>query len=197
MRFDPRYTLPAGALAIVILVVIFVQLCGSESTPKVDESVLNTGATATLGPTFTPGPSPTPGPPSETPGATEAAPATVPPDAPGTKEERDVLRQQDLAALQAALQQYQDEHDEYPDSKGGIQTFCVYREIDAGCKLDEFLSQLPQDPLGNPAKNGYHYTSDGSEYTVYAQREADQAPQCAEHPAPLKSFKSLMCVTGP
>jgi hypothetical protein len=183
-RVDLRTILPAAVLGLVVLVIIFVQLCGREHVaPLGDVTPL---ARATLASTFTPGPSPTPGLVEAT--ATQAA--QVGGDA------RDQTRQQDLTAIQQALEQYRLDHNGYPDSQGNVQTLCVFKEFDLGCKLEPLLNPLPVDPLGEQTTNGYWYTSDGTTYTVYAQRESDLVPECSEHPQFIKA-KSLMCVRPP
>ena len=189
VRVDLRAVIPAAALVVVVLVIIFVELCGREDVePLVGVPTVVPGETATLGPTFTPGPSPTAGP--EEPTATEEAPS-------GGKEERDNVRMEDLAALQTALEQYREEKGAYPSTDGNVQTLCAFLDADAGCDLEEVLSPLPQDPLGDPARNGYWYVATGRRYTIYAQRESDRFPECDEHPDHLKNFDSLLCVQGP
>ena len=194
IRLDFRFLLPASAFLIVVIVIFFVELCGRQDTPNVKQLVAQGAATGTAAPTFTPGPSPTPGP---TAAATAAPGVTVPPNAPGTGEERDTVRQGDLEKVRAALEQYKTKNDKYPSSSGGTQSLCVYVDNDAGCKLRDFLDPLPEDPLGEPAKNGYFYTSDGKTYTVYAQREGTLLAECPVHPEHLKGFKSIYCVQGP
>jgi hypothetical protein len=184
-RVDLRAILPAAVLGLVVLVIIFVQLCGREHVqPLGDVTPL---ARATLASTFTPGPSPTVGLAEAT--ATQAA--QVGGDA------RDQTRQQDLTVIQQALAQYRLDHNGYPDSKGNIQTLCVFKEFDLGCKLEALLNPLPIDPLGEATTNGYWYVSDGTIYTLYAQRESDLVPECSEHPQFVKVFKSVMCVRSP
>lgn len=177
-----------AALAIVIFAIIVVQICGREDVKTPTSLATPGGPTATLGPTFTPGPSPTPGPRTVTP--TGQAPA-------GDANQRDAKRAQDIAAIQAALAQYFQKHTNYPTTNGNVQSLCVFRDSDAGCHLEEFLTPLPQDPLGNPAANGYFYASTGTAYTLYANREGGQLPECAEHPDHLRDIKSLYCVKGP
>ena len=105
-RFDTRYALPIAGFVIVLLVLVFVQLCGTEDAPELDESLLVARATATVAPTFTPGPSPTPGPVTPTPER------VVSEGVPGTGEERDQARLQDLDAIQTALALHLDERGE-------------------------------------------------------------------------------------
>jgi len=187
VRVDLRAALPVVALAIVVLSIIIVELCGRDDVqgPTAQPTA---GPTATVGPTFTPGPSPTPGGATETP--TGEAPA-------GDPDQRDAVRAQDLVAIQQALEQFRSDEGEYPNTNGNIQTLCVFEDSDAGCALQDILSPLPQDPLGDPAMNGYFYASDGATYTLYATREGDQPAECSEHPDHLGRIDSLSCVRGP
>jgi hypothetical protein len=184
-RVDLRAILPAAVLGLVVLVIIFVQLCGREHVaPLGDVTPL---ARATLASTFTPGPSPTAGLIETT--ATQAA--QVGGDA------RDQTRQQDLTAIQQVLEQYRLGHNGYPDTKGNIQTLCAFKEFDLGCKLEALLNPLPIDPLGEQTANGYWYVSDGTTYTLYAQRESALLLECSDHPPFLHAFKSVVCVRSP
>ena len=112
-------------------------------------------------------------------------------------EQRDAVRQQDLEAIQEALAEYREENGSYPDTGGGVQSLCVFAELDAACALRDFLGPLPQDPLGNGPNDGYWYQSTGAEFTVYALRESAQLTECPEQPAHLARFDSLLCVQGP
>jgi hypothetical protein len=184
-RVDLRAILPAAVLGLVVLVIIFVQLCGREHVaPLGDVTPL---ARATLASTFTPGPAPTVGLVEAT--ATQAA--EVGGDA------RDQTRLQDLTAIQQALEQYRLDHNGYPDTKGNIQTLCVFKNFDLGCKLEALLNPLPIDPLGQETTNGYWYESQSTAYALYAQRESDVVPECSDHPPFLNAFKSVMCVRSP
>lgn len=180
VRLDLRAVLPIAALAIVVLVIILVQLCGTEDVnpqaQRPDESPLPTNVP------FTPGPSPTPGP-------------TATPDPAGGS--RDLERLIDLTAVEQALDEYREENGSYPSTDGNIQTLCAFTEFDRGCALLDVLDPLPSDPRGDPGSNGYWYTSDGTSFVVYAQREGDQIPACAEHPAHLATFAAVLCVQGP
>jgi len=195
IRINLRAVLPVAIFALIVFIIIFVQLCGTEDVkPLTDQTPL---AQATRAPTFTPGPGATTATPG--PGAT-AAPAG--PTATAVSQagagDRDQVRSQDLTQLQAALAQYKTEHDDkYPSTGGGIQTLCVYKDNDKGCALEDVLSTLPVDPLGNAAEDGYWYKSDGTSYTLYAQRESTAVPECPDHPQHLQKFKSLMCVLSP
>lgn len=195
VRLDLRAVLPVAALGVIILVIIFVELCGREDTPSESPPLVEAPTevpttpepTPTPGPTATPGPSPTPAPEEAT--ATQELVAGA--------EERDAARLADLESVQQALEEYHDERGDYPDSGGNVQSLCVF-DADAGCQLEEFLSPIPIDPLGEPiAENGYWYQSDGDEFTVYAQRETDQFPECPQHPEHLEDLDSVLCIQGP
>ena len=189
VRLDLRAVLPIAALAIIILIIIFVELCGREDIESlVQQPQQQPGlATATLGPTFTPGPSPTVGP---------TVPTVSPTPMPGGGD-RDAIRVRDLQSLQAALQLYFADHDEFPNNEETIQTLCVFTEFDVGCDLLEVLDELPVDPVGDASTNGYWYVSDGSSYRLYGQRESDSFPECIEHPEFLVDIDSVLCFSGP
>lgn len=189
VQLDLRAALPIAGLAIVILVIIFLELCGRSDT---NLPTVVAGPTATVGPTFTPGPSPTVGP-TPTLSPDEATATFV---ASSGDELRDATRQENMVALQAALAQYRDKHGQYPTTSGNIQTLCAFTETDAGCVLQEFLDPLPIDPLGDPVR-GYWYASTGDSYTLYSQRESGALAECDEHPDHLRDYDSLLCVRGP
>ena len=130
----------------------------------------------------------------------EPSPTPVPEEteeAPGAAADRDAQRVADLEAVAGVLQQYREEHGAYPDTGGGIQTLCVFVELDEGCALND-IDRIPaHDPLGDASVNGYWYASDGRSFVVYAQRETDGPPECDEHPDHLGRFDSLICVRGP
>lgn len=186
VRLDLRIVLPVAALGVVVLAIIVVELCGREDIRPLAEAPTTVENPSPLPVTPpTPGPSPTPGPPTPTP----------PPVTGG--DERDVTRQQDLDRIAQALEEYREENDSYPDTGGQVQSLCVF-EADAGCELAEFLDAIPFDPMGEPiSENGYWYSSTGDTYSVYAQRESDQVPECPDHPGHLEGIDSLMCVQGP
>ncbi len=187
VRLDPRAVLSIAVLAIIILVIIFVELCGREDIDSLVQQPQPDSATATLGPTFTPGPSPTVGP---------TVPTVSPTPMPGGRD-RDAIRVEDLQSLQFALQAYFADHDEFPSNEGTIQTLCVFTEFDVGCGLLEILDELPSDPAGDASTSGYWYVSDGSAYTLYGQRESDSFPECLERPEFLVDIESLLCFSGP
>lgn len=179
LRLDLRAVVPIVALTTVVLIIIFVQLCGSED---VDPLAQGNGAPILTATPFTPGPSPTPGP-------------TATPDPAGPA--RDLTRRLDLATIERALGEYRQDNGSYPNTNGNIQTLCAFGEVDFGCALLEVLDPIPSDPLGNPGGNGYWYASDGETYIVYSQRESEQIAACPDHPVHLQGFASLLCVQGP
>ncbi len=113
-----------------------------------------------------------------------------------TARQRDVTRTQDLGALQLVIETFAAERGSYPDTGGGVQSLCVFRDLDVGCVLLQVAS-LPEDPLGDAMVNGYFYASDGESYAVYAQRESDRFPACEGDSEFLQQFESLLCVRGP
>jgi len=178
---------PVIILGVVILLILVVDLTtdsGSATEPL---------AFGTPIPTGTRGPSPTPGP------TLTPTPIPTPAPAPPGAEERDATRKADLEDLRDALEEYRDEHDSYPETGGSIQTLCVYEEIDAGCKLEEFLDPLPIDPLGDRHEDGYWYASDGESFVVISQYEAAPPPaeaRCEETPD-REDIRYFYCLTGP
>ncbi|MCH9003303.1 MAG: type II secretion system protein GspG [Planctomycetes bacterium] len=113
-----------------------------------------------------------------------------------TERDRDVIRVQDLTALQGALQEYMDDQGSYPNTGGVLETLCEASDLDAGCELERTLNPLPEDPLGDPGANGYWYISDGETYTLYAQRESQVFLACLHHPETLATFDSLFCFSS-
>ena len=185
-RIDLRAALPVAAFAVVVLVIIFIELCGRQD---INDAPLLQSTPVT--PNLTPVTDATPGEVVERPTAT---PAPASPE----EQERDAQRARDLRAVQQALEQYFAENNTYPDTAGNVQTLCAFEEFDQGCALLEVAPDLPAvDPLGDPANNGYWYASTGSRYIVYAIRESELFPACEEHPDHLKEIESLMCVQGP
>jgi hypothetical protein len=123
---------------------------------------------------------PTP-PPRPTPDPVEAA-------------QRDEERRRDLATIAEALQRYHDRHGAYPLA-AGVQSFCRYRDLDAGCQVAEVLDPLPQDPSHDGT---YWYQSDGTTFTLFAPMEGAAGPsQCPDPlPGPLIGVEHIYCVQG-
>ncbi|MCI0855321.1 MAG: glycosyltransferase family 39 protein [Chloroflexi bacterium] len=110
--------------------------------------------------------------------------------------DRDTVRVASLTVVGRALQQYQDEAGTFPSTSVEIQTLCA-APSDAACALEQGGGKMPVDPFGDGQKNGYWYSSDGSTYTLYAQRETSAFPECIDHPESLREIESLLCVSGP
>jgi len=186
---------PVAAVIVVIVAALGTDLAfGGPSKPKVDntapppEIARATIDAAPVSPTpYVPQPTSTP----------TAAPTSVPG---GVATVRDETRWGDLMKIFVALEQYREEEGEYPSNGGAIQTMCTYQEFDAGCKLKDFLDPLPEDPLGDPAKNGYWYSSDGKTFTIIAGMDspANATPEkCEQRFAEHTAKTNLYCVTGP
>jgi len=114
-------------------------------------------------------------------------------------EARDQTRKDDLQRMAAALEKYYDKKKEYPATGGNLQTACTYKEIDAYCKLKDFIDPIPADPLGDPGANGYWYASDGKSYTLIAAMElpANAMPKnCPEAAAKHTKKTNLYCLSG-
>jgi hypothetical protein len=112
---------------------------------------------------------------------------------------RDKTRKDDIERIAAALEKYYDKKKEYPSTGGNLQTVCVYKDDDAGCKLEDFIDPIPTDPLGDSTANGYWYASDGKAYTLIAAMElpANAMPQnCPEAAAKHTKKTNLYCLSG-
>jgi len=190
IRIDLRAALPVLALGFVILVIIFVELCGKTDLKPITPS----GTPFVPGPTVTPGPSPTEGP---SPSPLPAEPTATPENA-AAGADRDEIRQTDLNTIQDAMEQYREENGEYPSTGDGIQTVCTFEDNDEGCALKEVLPQIPSDPLGSPGENGYWLQSTDTTYILYAQRESGLFPVC-DKPKPdhLRDFQAVFCLHNP
>lgn len=113
---------------------------------------------------------------------------------------RDETRKNDLRDLREGLERYRQEKGEYPSTSGNVQTACVY-DVDALCKLKKLVVPFPEDPLGDPGKNGYWYVSDGKTYLLVAAMEVPENASPADAcPAEVREFTGkthLLCVPGP
>jgi type II secretory pathway pseudopilin PulG len=131
-------------------------------------------------PTYTPTPGPT------------AVPGPV-------AQMQDQRRRDDLANIAAALEQYHAKEGEYPSTGGNAQTACNYPDVDALCKLKDYIDPLPTDPKGDPGQNGYWYISDGTTFTLVAAMDssADATPAtCESQFAEMLKKENLYCLTS-
>jgi len=106
--------------------------------------------------------------------------------------DRDQQRVADLNTIAGALQDYYRIHGFFPLAEG-LQSFCRYRELDAGCKVTEVLDPLPNDP---DSTRTYYYLSNGDSFTVWVQTDGpapqSNCPESVAKPGP----KHIFCVQG-
>ncbi|MGD0765392.1 MAG: type II secretion system protein GspG [Dehalococcoidia bacterium] len=182
---------PIAVIAGVIIVIIATDFAffGSADEPKPENQappVPAVGAVTPLPATYVPLPTET---------ATPPPTAVTGPAA----QARDQTRKDDLAKIQAALEQYKAKEGQYPDTSNNPQTACTYQEVDALCKLKDYLDPVPADPQGDPGQNGYWYLSDGKTFTLIAamDMEADATPtKCDPNYADTLKKSNLYCVTS-
>ncbi len=117
---------------------------------------------------------------------------------PGTPAERDGRRRNDLLIILDGFNKLKAREGSYPSTNNNLQTLCVFKQLDVGCKLKEVITGTPEDPLGNPLQNGYWYQSDGKSLKIYASFEQDIPPdqQCPTDNVDLKKKANLICVTA-
>jgi hypothetical protein len=181
---------PVGILAVVLLAVVWFDVTtGGDAEPPALLGSVGTPVRGTFVPsTAVPRPTSTPRPPRPTPES-----------AAGTPADRDAQRRADLLVLLAALEQFKAQEGEYLSTGGNIQTLCVYRENDLGCRLEDVLGhEVPRDPLGDAIQDGYWYSSDGDSATIYASLEGDvpESERCRENPDFAEATPNLICVTA-
>jgi len=189
---------PIVAIAVVVAAIVGTDLAtGGAGEPKI-ENQAPVFAGMTPGTTVPRTPRPTTArTPTGTPAPT-AAPTAVPSP---IAEILDQTRKDDLQQIAAALEKYYDKKKEYPTTGGNLQTVCTYEEIDAGCKLKDFLDPIPSDPRGDAAQNGYWYASDGKSYSLIAivDLEANSSSEACPDTATKHTGKPetrLYCLSG-
>ena len=118
----------------------------------------------------------------------------------GTPEERDDRRRADLLVIFDALLQIRARDGAFPSTNNNIQSLCVYREVDQGCKIGEITGgDPPSDPLGEAAVNGYWYQSDGEAAKVYVSLEGEipDSERCPTDYVEFDDDPNLICPTIP
>ncbi|MEX0786468.1 MAG: glycosyltransferase family 39 protein [Dehalococcoidia bacterium] len=115
-------------------------------------------------------------------------------------EERDDQRREALATIGAALTEYGERTGRFPDTADNVQTACVYVDLDALCVLqDELGLDIFIDPLGDPGRYGYWYSSNGLTFTIYSafEGEVTAGETCTPTDAALAQRANLYCLRGP
>ncbi len=157
---------PIALLTGVLLALVWLDVTtGGEAEPPPLVGKLGTPVRGTfVAPTATPiGFAPTPRPRPTIAGATA-----------GTREERDGRRRADILILINGFLQIREEEGEFPSTSDHIQSLCIYKDDDQGCKLKDVIgAEPPSDPLGDPGQNGYWYQSDGKTAKIYISFEGD------------------------
>ena len=190
-----QLALLGGMLGAIVLAILFTDLAtgGDTESPAALGAPIDVtpGTRTVIVPTLAPLETPTP-----------AAAATATPSSAAEALARDAQRLRDLAQLRAALEEYRDRFDGYPNTDNNVQTMCAYEDLDKGCDLKEVLDEegggILSDPLGEPVANGYWYASDGKAYTIWMLREGPGSPGdpiCPESNPHLKEKGPLFCLT--
>lgn len=185
---------PAFAIAAVVLAIAAFDLAFGGADAEEPEN-LAPPAPGVAAPTPRPR---TAAPPAATSTATAMPTPTVEPGP--AAQMRDTTRKRDLQEIEDALERYYRKKKEYPSTSGNVQTACKYSDIDALCKLKDFLDPIPTDPVGDPGENGYWYASDGKTYMVIAAMElAENASPtaCPEIVVDFVERGNLLCIAGP
>ena len=107
---------------------------------------------------------------------------------------RDQRRKDDLEKTRAALEAYHAKNGDYPSTGNNVQSFCTYKDIDALCKLKDFLDPIPMDP----DQSSYSYVSDGKTFTLIAVMDdpANATPtKCDARFAEHLKKSNLYCLT--
>src|SRR5437868_288267 len=182
---------PVGLLTVALIAVAWFDLTSSGSAEP--PPLLGEVGTPVRG-TFTPptataiGARPTP----------KARPTVA--GATGTAADRDHQRQVDLITMLDGFNKLKARDGSYPSTNGNVQTLCVFKDLDEGCKLQDVLpAGPPTDPLGNGVENGYWYASDGNSLKLYASMEGDvpAEQQCQTDNVDLEKKSNLVCLTAP
>jgi hypothetical protein len=113
--------------------------------------------------------------------------------------ERDAERRGDLLSLSLAANELREDEGSFPTTGGNVQTLCAYEQLDQGCAFRSVISPLPFDPLGDPVKNGYWYSSDGNTARFYASLEVagTDEERCVTNDAELGKKNFVVCIQVP
>lgn len=134
------------------------------------------------------------------PGAPTPRPApTFAPGVSGDPAERDQERRLDLIRLAGAAEAVRAETGSYPSTANNVQTLCAYQNADVGCAFADALGEIPIDPLGDPIRNGYWYSSDGETARFYASLEGEvpESELCDTDDAELSKHANVICIQIP
>jgi hypothetical protein len=187
---------PVALLAAALVAVAWLDVStGGEATPKPPIGDIGTPVRYAFV-------QPTPPPPGvkPTPSATAKKTPEITKKPPGTPEERDARRRGDLLVLLDATKKLRDKDGRFPDTNNNVQSVCIYKSIDALCKLEQFLGgPPPEDPFG--PQHGYWYSGapDGQSMKLLANLEGDVSPdpRCETPDAGIQALPNLICVTVP
>lgn len=185
--------LPVALVALAVLAVLILDVAkGGEAGTEEYLGEAKNQRFPYEAPTSTPvGPRPTPRPTTAGPG--------VPTTAAGDPDARDGERRTDLLALAGAAGELRERGGSYPTTGGNVQTLCAYEQLDKGCAFRDVLSPLPLDPLGDPVKNGYWYSSDGETVRFYASLEVEgpDDQRCETSDVELGKKNYIICIEVP
>lgn len=187
--FNLRTVLPLAAFLAVVIALVAADLATGNEGQQADLG-LSTPVTPlpTQPPTATlpPGVAPT------------ATPSPTPDASAGVRNDR---RHQDLLRLADAFLRYARDHQgEFPDTNGSLQSICVYKELDKGCAISDYIDPIPVDPAQptDALKNGYWWSSNARMLILYAVNEGSQQDSqgCpAQRPPNLQKIKDgLTCL---
>lgn len=191
---DHRWAIaaPIALLAAVLLALVWLDVTtGGDAEPppligKLGTPVRGTFVAPTAAPAgFEPTPRPRP---------------TVAGTVTGTREERDARRRSDILILINGFQQIREDEGTFPSTGGNIQSLCIYKDDDQGCKLEDVIGAAPpSDPLGDPGQNGYWYQSDGESAKIYISFEADipDGERCDTDYIDFEDHQNMICPAIP
>ena len=115
-----------------------------------------------------------------------------------TPEERDLTREADLERVREALEFCVEVTGRFPDSGGNLRALSLVVLSGSDCLLKRLLPNVPQDPLGDPVRDGYWYQSNGVDFLLVALLESspDELTDCPEDLEQTRDSLGRMCVRG-